>query len=827
MNSWNNTMPSLLFALRALRREWRVPELRLLGAALVLAVTALSAVGFFTDRMRQAMHLQAAELIGSDLVVHASRPLPPQIEALARQHGLRSTPTLQFSSMAQAGDEFALVAVKAVTEGYPLRGALRTSPRLDTADAVTQDIPAAGAFWAEPSLLVDNEIDSGALLGLGDLQLPVRRVLTREPERSGDVFQVAPRILMNLEDIPRSGLLGEGSRATYSLLLAGDKAALDAFQAALEPFRDNTWHMHAADDSSPAVRSAIEQAQRFLNLAALSVVILAGAAVAVAARRFARSQADTGAVLRCLGASQHFVLAVYLWHMLFIALAAAALGCVFGYGLQEVLSELLGRLFVSELPAPGWQPVALGFATALVTLFGFALPALLRIKDIPPLRVLRQDVGEIPPSLWQTALLAAVGLALLLRWQAGDNTLALIILGGVVGALALLGAAGWAMLRGLRVFRGRAGVAWRFGLANLMRRGGTSVLQLAGFGLGLMALLLLAVVRVDLLDTWQTSLRDDTPNHFVLNIQTGELEPFRQRLREAGIDSAIYPMVPGSLLTINGTPVDPDAYESPRAQRMARRAANLSFARDLPAHNSLVAGEWWNGPAQCSMERGLAETLKIELGDELEFQAGAQRFRVTVTSLREVEWDSFKVNFFFVLSPDVFESVPYTYITSFHLDDAHRTLRRELVRTFPGISIIDVRHVLEHVKTIMARAVLAVEFVFSLTLVGGILVLYAAIQASREERLHEGAVLRTLGAGRKQVLAALLAEFMTLGALAGLLAALCASLIGYALAVQVFELPYYFNPWLWLLGVGGGALGVGLAGFLGTARWLRQPLRLR
>jgi putative ABC transport system permease protein len=411
----------------------------------------------------------------------------------------------------------------------------------------------------------------------------------------------------------------------------------------------------------------------------------------------------------------------------------------------------------------------------------------------------------------------------LIRWQAGDNMLAALMLGGLAGTLLLLFLAARGLVWSLRGLRERAGAAWRFGLANLSRRAQASAVQLAGFGLGLMALLLLAVVRVDLLDTWQADLPPDTPNQFALNIQPHEREAFLARLEQAGVAAELYPMLPAPLVRINDQPVNPDAYPEGRAQRLARRAFNLSWSETLPGHNTLSAGQWWRGPGECSVETGIAETLGIALGDRLTFHVAGQEVSAVVTSLRDLQWDSFKVNFFVILSPDLLQAFPATYLTSFYLPPEQESQPSELVRAFPSVTLLDVNSLLGQVRAVMERAVRAVEYVFLLTLAAGVLVLYAALQASQEERLHEGAVLRTLGASRRQIQAMLLAEFLTLGALAGLLASAAANLLGYLLARQVFELAYYFNPWLWLAGIAGGALGIALFGMLGTRRLLHRP----
>lgn len=814
------------FAARALRQDLRLGELRILLLALIIAVAALSAVGFFTSRVENGMSQQAAELLGADLVFAANQAFPDSLRDAARAAGLSSAQTLSFRSMVMADgrDDLLLSEIKAVGPGYPLRGQLRVTNAPNAAEIPTDALPGAGEAWIEPRLLNSLGVKVGDDLLLGESRLRIAKLLSYEPDRGGQFFNIAPRVLLSLEQLAATGLLGPGSRARHRLLLRGERDAIRAFRAAWEvEAKAQGWDVEDVEAARPTLRNALQQATRFLNLAALVAVLVAGAAVAVAAQRFARCQADAAAILRCLGATQGFVNRVYALRLLLLAGLAALLGGALGFALQAGLSALLAEMFLQTLPPPAAWPLLLGAATGLITLFGFALPALLRIAQVPPLRVLRRDLGAPPPAAWQFALAIGLAMALLIVWVAGEARLAAYMLGGLLLTLALLGGSAWVLLRALRPLRHRTGVTWRFGLANLSRRAGASSVQLAGFGIGLMALLLLGIVRVDLLTAWQVQSLDSAPNHFLINIQPDDAATVTARLAAEKVAAELYPMVPGKWLALNGARVDPDAYPPGRPQRLARRAFNLSWAEQLPGHNRLLAGHWWDGPAQCSVEAGIAETLGIQLGDTLRFRVGAREVEAEVVNLREVNWRSFQVNFFVILSPDLLTDNSATYLTSFHLPEQKSALLADLAREFPGLTAIDVAALLNQVQNIMARAALAVEYVFALTLVAGLLVLYAAIQASREERLREGALLRTLGARRGQILGALLAEFLVLGGLAGLLAAACASGLGYALARFVFELSYQFNPWLWLIGIGVGMFGVAAAGLAGTYHLLQRP----
>ncbi|OGI43580.1 MAG: ABC transporter permease, partial [Candidatus Muproteobacteria bacterium RBG_16_64_11] len=717
--------------------------------------------------------------------------------------------------------------VKAVEDGYPLRGQLRVAEEAFGVETATRAIPAPGTAWLDARMLQALGVRVGDDIHLGAAQLRVAAVLAYEPDRGGDLFSIAPRVLLNYADLPATQLTRAGSRLTHRLLVAGDKLQVERFRAWLVARLKPGERLQDIREGRPELRAALDRAGQFLGLTALVSVLLAGVAVATSARRYSARHLDSVAVLRCLGASQATVVKLFLFEMLWLGLLASLAGCAFGYAAQAGLAYLLSGLVATTLPAPTWSPVAAGLVTGLVTLLGFALAPLLRLKDVPPLRVLRRDLGALPPRGVLPYAAACAALGALMWWQAGDNTLALYVMAGTLGGLVLLGGMAYALVRALNVLRQRVGVAWRYGLANIARRAQGSVVQVVAFGLGIMVLLLLSLVRADLLRGWQNSLPPDAPNQFIINIQPDEVAPlqafFSERERPA---PAWYPVVRGRLATINGRPADPEAFANPRAKRLLEHEFNLSWSAALQADNRIVAGRWWSAGergAWLSIEKGLAETLQLKLGDELGFLLGGSELRATVMSLRSVEWDSFRPNFFVLAPPGLLDEYPATYMTSFYLPKDDRVLLGALAERFPSVTLLDVDALMTQVRRIVDRVVLAVEYVFLFSLLAGLVVLYAAIQATQDERLYESAMLRTLGAGRRQVQAGLIAEFVTLGLLAGLLASLTASLLGYMLAEQVLHIAYQFNVWLWVAGILGGALGIGLAGTLATRFVLEHP----
>lgn len=799
-------------------RDLRNSELRILAIALIIAVTAVSAVSFFASRIDRAMALQAAEMLGADVRVSASTPLPEAWSDYAHQQGLRVANTLSFPSILFQGEKTLLAAVKAVDVAYPLRGQLRTADTLeDTTGETIATIPAPGTAWVEARLLSELDLSVGAALVLGDTHLTITKILTYEPDRSGQFFQLSPRLLMNIDDVAKTQLLDAGSRVRYRLLVAGDVDTVTRYHEWLHQQVQPGQTVETTADARPELRTALERSQQFLELAAMVTVLLAGAAVAVAAYHFSQKQADASAILRCLGVTQAVILRLYLLRLLVLGIVASGLGCAAGWLAQHGLAQLLATgLVTTTLPSPPFTPALHGLATGLVTLLGFALPPVLRIQTVPPLRVLHRELGIPSPRSWQIFGIAAIAMTALLFWQASNIRLALYVSGGTaITVLVLFGVAS-ALIRGTRHLHVTA---------NLGRRATLSSIQLIAFGLGIMALLLLAIVRVDLLNAWQTSLPEGTPNYFIARIQAAQLEPLQKRLAAIVSDRPVYPMAIGRLLAINGQAVSVEQYTSDRAKRLLERDFNLSTSPMLPADNRLIAGHFWNDTTdqlgQLSVEEGFAKEFNLQLGDTLQFRVANHEITATVTSLRTVKWDSFNVNFFVLASPDVLRELPVTYVTSVYLPTD--TIINALVREFPGILVFDTNAIMTQVRHLMNRAALAVQYVFVFTLLAGIVVLYAAIAASHEQRLYESALLRAFGATRYQILTTLLIEFATLGALAGLLAAFLASVLGYFLTVRLLDLPYHVNLGLWFISVSAGMIGISLAGLLGTRTVLSTP----
>ncbi len=820
MTAWRIT-------LRLLRRDWRSGEIYLLAAALVLTVAAITAVGFFTDRVERTMARQGSELIAADLAIQASSAPPAGWADEAGRRGLASARALEFRSVILAEEGARLVQIRAVDPQYPLRGRLRVRDRLEGPERAVAGGPPAGEVWLEPRLLRLLGLQMGDPLGLGESELRIGAILSHEPDQGGNPFNLAPRVLMNRADLAATGLITPAARATHRLLIAGDWEAIAGFRRWAEPRLPPNTAILEPSDARPEFASAVDRASRFLHLATLVTLLVAGSAIALASHRLVEHQIDAVAIMRCLGAPRHLLMRVFILRLGLLGLVASLVGCLLGWIGQLGLAAALADWFRADLPPASLAPITVGVATGMVTLLGFAVPPLLQLGRVTPLRALRRDLGTPRAPAALTLAAAGLALALLIVWQANDFALAWKLLAGVLGTLVTLILLVLGLVRIAGRLAARTRGVWRLGLAALARRPTGAILQIAGFGIGILALLLLAVVRVDLLRTWQETLPEGAPNYFLINVQPREVEPLAAFLSEQGFgETELFPMIRGRLIRVNARAVQPADYPDPRAERLVTREFNLSYADTPQIDNRVVAGTWWpdaEAPPQFSVEQGVAETLGIELGDLLTFWVSGHEVQGPVTSLREVQWDSFNVNFFVTATPSLLAGEAATFITSFYLPPDRSGLIPELVRRFPSVTPLDVDAILGQVREVIDRGVLAVEYVFLFTLAAGLLVMHAGIQASLEERKAEHGILRTLGAGRRALLGSLAVEFTVAGLLAGLLASCFAEATGWVLAEQLFGLEFDLNPSLWAVGVFGSAFLIGLAGTLATYPLVIRP----
>ncbi|MDD5248162.1 MAG: FtsX-like permease family protein [Rhodocyclaceae bacterium] len=804
-------------------RDLRAGELAVLGIALVLAVAAMTSVGFLADRVQQALQLESHQLLGGDLLLSADHPWADDYRKEAEQRGLQVAQSVTFPSMVSGAGGAQLAEIKAVSANYPLRGALRTAATLNGEDAETHAVPAAGSVWPDERLAAALDVKPGAALRVGAATLDAAAVLTLDPDRGINLLSLAPRLLMNIADLPATKLIQPGSRVNYRLHLAGAGVAVDAYRRWAENRLGRGERLESMDNARPEVRNLLDRAQRFLRLAALLTVILAAVAMGLAADRYVRRHLDGCAVLRCLGASEAQLLAVYGGEFFLFGLAATALGCVTGFLVQLGLQALLGGLIAPTLPAPGGLPWLQGFVVGNLLVAGFILPPLLRLKRVSTLRVLRREWLGAESASFAAYGVGAVLLAALMFWVAADARLGGVVLAGFAGAVLLYAGAArliLALARGVR-----AGGGWRYGIASLWRRLRATLVQTVALGLGITTLLLLTAGRGDLLESWRSRMPPDAPNRFLINIQPEQRQAVVDFLAAHGVAKPLLePMVRGRLVERNGQPVGPQDYADERAQRLVEREFNLSWTTQLPTGNAVTAGRWFGQAAGAafSVEQGLAETLGLKLGDELTFEVAGVRVTARITSLRKLDWDSMRVNFFVIAPPRLLEAYPASYITSFHLPPQQSATINALVRDFPNITVIDVAALLRQMNAIFDQVARAVAAVFGFALLAGIAVLVAALQAGQDERAADLALMRALGARSAQVRAAVLAEFAVLGGIAGLLGGLGAAAISWALARFVFHLDYLPAPTLPLLGAALGLAGTTIVGLLGTRRIMRQ-----
>jgi len=819
---------AISYALRSFSRELRSGEVIVLLAAVALAVAALTAVGFLTDRIGRAVARQANEVLAADLRLRSPDPLPEEWQLTAAQYGLRTAATQTFPSVIFAGEESALTTIKAVSDNYPLRGVVRIADHLFGEQREVDYIPLPGNVWADGALMARLGVNVGDTVSVGESELRIQAVLTYRPDQSIGFASLAPSLLVNLSDIPASGLIGEGSRVGYALLVAGEEAAVNEFYAAVEDSLPDSVRVRNQEDSSERANNAAGRAQRFLSLTAVMSVLLSAVAIAMSARRFAHRRMDAVALMKSLGASQRFVIVAASLQLFILGIVGVVIGCASGFAVENMLTRMLADLFASDLPGASLAPLGLGAGSALILLIGFALPSLIQLRNTPPLRVLRHDAMPPPPSRLFVTGTALIAVAALLYQVIGDALMLVIVLGGMLlvsGVLYILGR--W-LVALLGRSRGAVGIAWRYGLANVARRGRDSAVQVVAFGLGLTVLLLLTFVRTDLLESWQRSLDEDAPNHFLINVQPQERNSIAEIFQGGGITVPDFvPLVRARMQTINDEDVKTREYPADDGRWMANREANLTWAEDLSSSNEIVAGEWWpadyQGEPLVSVEQEAALEMGVELGDRLRFLVAGQEIELTIASFRNVNWDSFQPNFFMVLSPGALDDYPTTFVASLKISEEGNDVLLKLVRTHPTVSVIDIDAILQQVKGIIDKASLAVQAVFVFTLAAGIAVLFAAVQSTIDERRFESAMLRALGVRRRTVLSGVLTEFAALGFVAGLLASVGASILAAVIAVQLFDQEYSFSPGLWLSGLAGGVALVCGSGFLAARSAINAP----
>ena len=781
--------------------------------AAIIAVASTTSVNLLISRVKDSMVAESSALLAGDLAVVTRDPAPLKYPARAQDLGLALAQTITLRSVIAYGEQLQLVRLKAVDDNYPLRGELQIALKPFAEVASSPDGPLRGEVWADLRLFQLLDLKPGDQLTIGRSTLTLSQLLVLEPDRGGDLFAFAPRVMMHLDDLAGAGLLVPGSRATYTMLVAGRSPLLQRFRDGLDLEPGHTLLDPRA--SRPEMKNAFVQAERFLTLAAFVGVLLATIGIALAAGAYSEHHESTVAIFKTLGLSGRDIGLMLAIEILLLALVATLLGDAIALAVHQLLIvQYMPAGAIEEASVP-LLPMLHGAWVATIVLAGFALPTLIRLTRLPVTAVFSRDRASIVPRAALSVVIMAAATALIAPWHLGNPQLVAVTFGGMITSALVLAAVAFGGVRLLGGLRMRSAIGWRFGLANIARRARLSVVQTTALGLGIAVILLLALVRNDLLGQWRDRLPPEAPNHFLINVQADEVDLMRDFLAEhVTSEIRFYPMVRGRLTGINDAVVDGQTYLEPRALRLAEREFNLSWAQRLKVDNRVTAGSWWDqaAQAQLSVEEGIAETLGIKLGDKLSFKVADRIISAQVTSFRHVDWDNFEVNFFVVATPELLADAPATYITSFYLDPKSRKLMPELVRRFPSATVIDVDALMGQVRQVMNRVSGALSWVFGFALLAGVLVLAAAVQASQRERVLDVILLKTLGASRRFITTTVLVEFALVGALAGLLGGLGATGTGWLLAHFVLDIAYRPEAYVLLVGIGGGIVGVTLLG---------------
>ena len=818
-------------ALKLLWRDWRAGELTLLLASLVIAVGSVTTVSLFVDRLQQALLTESSTFLAADRVISSDEPIDAEIVDYATSLGLRTSETLGFLSMVFSEERAQFTSVKAVDQHYPLRGKLIAGDEPFVRGTPVDKGPAPGEIWIESRLFPSLDVAPGDLLDVGVSSIPVTRVLIKEPDRGGGFSNAGPRVLMNMADVPATEVVQPGSRLTYRYLFAGERERLAQFETWVKPRLGLEARIFGVKEGAEGIGNALDRGERFLLLGSLLGVVLAGVAIALAAQRYSLRHYDHVAIMKTLGATPRSVDLVFITIFVTLGSTATLFGAAVGYGMQMGVARILAPYIPIELPEPSMRPVLLGLVTGFICLLSFALPPLLKLRSIDPVRVIRRDLGDASVADRMTYSFAVLGTLGLMWWYSQDLKLTLIIFSGSVISLALLFGVAFLLLRSGRVLGMQAGSAWRLALAGMQRRGQENTLQILVFGLAIMLLLILYLVRTALITEWQSQIPPDAPNHFAINITPEDVQPIRTLLAENGVESQpLYPMIRGRVSSVNGESAsDRDKRLQHRGQEAPGSSSgrNLTWSGVLPDDNIVIAGEWWDeyysGPPLVSLEKDLASRNQLKVDDELVFTIQGREVQTRIASIRTVAWDNMQPNFYIIFAPGTLEDFPSTFMTSFHLEKEQKLFLNDLLKAHPTMTVIEIDALIEQVQRIISQVSLAIELVLVLIVGSGGLVLLASIQASMDERMKQHAILRTLGASTKLILGSLAIEFCALGFFAGILATVGSEVTVFMLETEIFELDYEVNPELWVLGPVVGIVLIGAVGTFATRRVVDTP----
>ena len=848
----NKPISSLfLISLRLLRRDWKGGELRLLFLALIMAVTSITGIALFTDRLEKALLLESANMLAADRIVSGRGDLPREVLSEGQTRGLSTAEVVSFTSMAFSETGNILVAAKAVTDAYPLRGEVIVSEQAFVRGTPIGSGPPQGEVWLESRAMAALDIDIGDFVSVGEAELRVGKIIVAEPDRGGGSMMdnAGPRLMLHMDDLASTNVVQLGSRVSNRYLFAADDISdLDAFE---EWFRSREewrgrYYIRDIRDESEEVREALERAESFLLLSSLFAVLLAGVAIALTAKRYSERHYDYVAILKTFGCTSSQISFIYLNIQLVLASFAVSIGWLFGWFIHGVILAVLQRLLFVDLPEPGFQPFIVGGLTAVICLLSFALPPLLALRETPPLRVLRKDISQQKIGDNVPYLFGALGALLLVYWYSQDLILTSVLIISVAAIALVLSGVSYFILRTSSSTGMKAGSAWLLAMTATRRRRKQNVLQVMVFSITIMSLLILTLLRTDLVEEWQAQLPENTPNHFMMNITQSQIPGIESFFAQNGIEgNQFFPLVSARVTRVNGdlpspgdesevsvsraTLTEGSESEEPESEmalgtnpqtdappvnaedattggrrvrgRLSRR--QVTWSTDLPSDNMITEGIWWgeeSEPGYVSIEQEYAEWLDLELGDRLEFEVNQQIVSAEVSSFRSVRWDNMQPNFFIIFSPGTIDHLGATFLSTALMEREQKILLNDLVRLFPTVVVIEIDALIEQIQTIIIQVTSAIELISILVLLCGALVLVACVNASLDERFHENAILRTLGAGRKLILSSLLIEFASIGVVAGLIATLGAEASVYYLQEEIFEQEFSFHMWTWIAG---------------------------
>lgn len=817
-------------ALRLLWRDSRSGELTILLLALIIAVTSSTAIALFSDRLQRTMTTQTAEFLAADLAITSPTTIPAAWAEKAAQLHLAQAQTAEFSSVLIEHDELLLASIKAVSAAYPLRGFLKTTTVDYSSETITHNGPEKGTAWLEKRILPALKLKLGDRLRVGEKQLTISKIITYEPDRQSNFYSFSPRVMINVADLQSTGIIQPGSHVHYFFQLTGEAKTLNEFKHWLKPQLNPSQRIMDIHEDRPELGSALERAERYLGLSSIVVILISGVAIAMTTRRYTERHFNATALLRCLGLKQNEILRLYGSQFIVIGLLASATGCLLGWFAQQALFHLLRGLLPQHVANPGLLAASFGFIIGMAVLLGFALPPLLRLKKVSPLRVLRRELEPLPGSAWLIYGLS-IGIIGLLIWKYTDDIkMTATILGVGLMTLLALGSLVYGLLKLTRTVLPSMSLTLRFGLQGLLRNSRTSVSQILAFSITLVAMVLSFTVRTDLIADWQKQLPDNAPNHFALNIFPDQKAAFQHELQQQHINvSQFYPVVKGRLVAINNTPVQQIVSKDSQGENATQRELSLTWTKELPEENKIIAGNWWDNQQTglVSVEQKLADSLKIKPGDHLTFTVGGQQINAAVASIRELRWDTMKPNFYMIFSPGTLDGYPSTFISSFYLSEPQKNVLNTLVKKYPGTTILEVDLILQQFKTILRQLTQAINYLLYFALMAGFTVLFAAVYATLDSRIYEGALMRTLGANRSLLRKTHIIEFSVLGLISGLLAVVISEALIYILYTQVMNMEYRSSQYLWAVVPVTATIFVGMAGCWGVRHVLnKSPLQV-